>query len=173
MDPQKVFIYPHPVLLEKCKEFPKDQDPKEIVEKLQATLSNISTGVGLAAPQIGIPYRIFLGPENKVFINPEIQLKGSTDMGTEGCLSIPGIYAKVERNRKVKVKWFDENWEEHEQQFRGFEGVIVQHEFDHIDGINFVDKLNEVELAKVIRPLNDLKKGLINTPKYEFQLKED
>jgi len=173
MEPQKVYIYPHPVLLKKCEEFPKDQDPTDIVEKLKATLANIPSGVGLAAPQIGISYRIFLGPNHRVFINPEIQLKGDTKVGGESCLSVPGATIPVERHMKVKVTWFDENWVEHKEVFRKFEGIIIQHEFDHIEGKTFFERLSKEEYENLSEFFENLKKGEVIHNRYPMQFYEE
>jgi len=112
-------------------------------------------GVGLAAPQIGVPLRIFLiHPTPKspvtVFINPEIikysqrKIKPNSKDGVyEGCLSIPHHYAPLERSSSVTVKYLDTNFKSHQKSFSGFAAHIVQHEIDHLNGILFIDRVLE------------------------------
>ena len=137
-----------------------DQELREVVADMIATCNNTPTGVGLAAPQIGIMSRIFIGVDSKVFINPEIiKLKGATRSHREGCLSIPDVYGLVFRPQKVKLKWIDIDKEEHIQLFTGFESRVIQHEMDHLDGINFPEKMKPHELKKIEKELNKIQSG--------------
>ena len=108
-----------------------------------------ANGVGLAAPQVGILKRIFVvdvGDEegnNKpfVFINPEILERDGVQVGFEGCLSVPGKSGKVARAEKVRVKAFNQDMEEFEMEAEGFLARAIQHEFDHLNGVVYVDKV--------------------------------
>ena len=108
-----------------------------------------ANGVGLAAPQVGVLKKIFVvdvgdSEENKqpfVFINPEIIDREGVQVGFEGCLSVPGKSGKVARAEKVRVKAFNENMEEFELEASGFLARAIQHEYDHLNGVVYVDKV--------------------------------
>lgn len=162
----KMVVTPAPSLLEKATVVEKFDKKlhlilKEMRETLDATRDPV--GVGLAAPQVGIPKRIFLAkPKDDTpataFINPEIiQLaseqaiphfensakieahkpKSSKRKLLEGCLSIPNIWGNVSRAKKVKITWQDETGKKHNKIFTGFAAIIIQHEMDHLNGILF------------------------------------
>jgi peptide deformylase len=113
-------------------------------------------GVGLAAPQVGMPYRMFVAVigeveeelEDRVFINPVILDRDGFDVLEEGCLSFPNLYGLVERATWIKVKYQDESFKEHTEEFSGFSARVVQHETDHLDGILLNDRA--VELYTVV-----------------------
>src|SRR5690606_20512489 len=111
-------------------------------------------GLGLAAPQIGVLQRIVVVGfdrsdrypelqgkiEKQVLINPEIEVLDGEKKGFwEGCLSVPDMRGFVERTRKIRMKWYDENEEAHDQIIEGFDAVVYQHECDHLDGVLYVD----------------------------------
>ena len=108
-----------------------------------------ANGVGLAAPQVGILKQIFVvdvgdeegNPVPYVFINPEIIDREGVQVGFEGCLSVPGKSGKVARAEKVKVKAFDKDMNEFELEAEGFLARAIQHEYDHLNGIVYVDKV--------------------------------
>ena len=110
-------------------------------------------GIGLAANQVGLPYRLFImnltgDPEEKdeeiVFINPEILKRKGTTEGEEGCLSFPGMYGQVKRAAKVDIEAFDLNGECFEYSLDELAARAVQHECDHLDGVLFIDRMPEV-----------------------------
>tara|TARA_R110000772_G_scaffold17946_1_gene49786 strand:- start:36308 stop:36850 length:543 start_codon:yes stop_codon:yes gene_type:complete len=150
----------------------------EFVDDLIETLRTTKTGVGIAAPQVGKPIRLFilwadrhLGKEPQVFINPEIvTFKGSKKMGQEGCLSVPGVYARVERFQKVRIKYLDKDWQPQEKLIKGFESVVIQHEYDHLNGLEFFDHLSSKEFEKIKRKLDELEDGNIPKLEYEYAL---
>lgn len=107
----------------------------------------VSDGVGLAAPQIGIQERIIAVQERDkigVYANPEI-IKRSPAMqiGEEGCLSVPGVFGTVERNKRITVRAYDRHGRKVELELSNFPAVIFQHEIDHLDGVLFIDKVKE------------------------------
>lgn len=159
-------VTPNPILLKKAEAVTKfDKKLKEVIHEMKQTLDATSdpVGVGLAAPQIGISKQIFLvkpaedGP-TEVFINPRIieesanktvpeftnskkveakKPKKSKKKLLEGCLSIPNIWGNVARKKEVKLSWQDIEGGKHEKKFTGFPAVIVQHEYDHLNGVLF------------------------------------
>ncbi len=108
-----------------------------------------ANGVGLAAPQVGILKKIFVvdvgdeegNPVPYIFINPEIIDREGVQVGFEGCLSVPGKSGKVARAEKVKVKAFDKDMNEFELEAEGFLARAIQHEYDHLNGVVYVDKV--------------------------------
>jgi peptide deformylase len=129
-------------------------------------------GVGLAAPQVGVSERIFITDhaqrddkdkhDRRAFINPRIENGRGEETYEEGCLSFPGIYAKVTRWNNFDIVYQDEHGAEHRQSFDvnagDFLGVVFQHELDHLDGKVFVDYLTPAQLILVRRALRDLEK---------------
>ena len=145
-----------------------------------------SQGVGLAAPQIGKALRLFIvdaspfaedeEPKNeeeaknlealknfkKVFINPIIEdEEGKTWAFAEGCLSIPNIREDVNRKSIVTISYFDENWEYKEEKIGGIAARVVQHEYDHVEGVLFTDYLNPLKKRLLKRKLEDIAKGKV------------
>jgi peptide deformylase len=108
-----------------------------------------ANGVGIAAPQVGVSERIIvIAPERKpiVLVNPTIVEKSGSQIGEEGCLSIPGLYGDVERFLSVTVEAYDIKGRPVDYDMEGYAAVIVQHEIDHLDGILFIDKVDEKTL---------------------------
>jgi peptide deformylase len=132
-----------------------------------------SDGVGLAAPQIGKSVRIFvidgapmaeddpsLADFKKVFVNPEIlEESGEKWPFAEGCLSLPNLREEVERPEKVRIRYFDENFTEHIEEYDGIKARIIQHEYDHLQGILFIDKISPLKRKLIKGKLNDIAKG--------------
>jgi peptide deformylase len=156
----------------------------ELIENMFETMYNAS-GVGLAAPQIGLPIRLFIidaspfaepdddgnvdemakGLENfkKVFINAEIINEEGEEWGfEEGCLSIPKIREEVFREEKIRMTYYDENWNFHDEEFDGFAARIIQHEYDHIDGVLFTDHLKPLRKRLIQRKLKDISMGKVD-----------
>ena len=105
----------------------------------------------------------------QIIINPEIiQLKGARRKDFETCLSVPGIRARVERWQKVKIKYYDLNFCEYVELFKNFEARVVQHELDHLDGIEFYDRISKDELKKIIGSIEKLRRGEI--PKLDYKI---
>lgn len=130
-----------------------DINLKKIVKDMFDTLNDSGNGIGLAAPQVGVKKRIVivdLKENNKsspvIFINPVI-IKESRErlVNEEGCLSIPGYYAEVERAKEVDVEWYDLEGEKVTKTFSGLFSICIQHEIDHLDGILFIDYLSRLK----------------------------
>ena len=178
-----ITVYGDPLLRKKAKPVEKNDDElKEIIENMWETMY-YSDGVGLAAPQVGKSIRIFLidassgadeEPElkdfKKVFINPEIvETSGDNWVMNEGCLSLPEIREDVTRPDEVRIKYLDENFEEHEEVFKGFAGRIIQHEYDHLEGVLFVDYLSPLRKRLLKGKLNNIARGKV-TPHYRIKV---
>ncbi len=167
----KVVQYPHPVLKMVCKPLRKvDAELKAMILEMFPLMYE-TKGVGLAANQVGLPYRFFImnptGDEKQkdkeyVFINPEIQLgAGKPEEDEEGCLSFPKIYAKVRRAPKVTISGYNLDGEPVKITFKGFAARIVQHEYDHLNGICFVNRLSESEEDYVIDDVEALSRKFV------------
>jgi peptide deformylase len=168
-NPLRLVQYPDPVLRQPCTEVTTfDQELQAFVERMWLAMDEWK-GVGLAAPQVGVSKRIFVtnhraiedaGPDRRVWINPALELAGPRNDYEEGCLSIPGVYGKVERPSQVRIRWQDLEGTEHSTILdNDFLAVVVQHEFDHIQGILFLDHLPPTHLAMVRRRLKELEKA--------------
>ncbi|MFH1725613.1 MAG: peptide deformylase [Elusimicrobiota bacterium] len=156
-----------PVLKKRCEPLDYAGIKKDLPKLLKNMWETMyaANGVGLAAPQIGLSLRlsvIDVKPEGEsaplVLINPEIVSHEGTMLEEEGCLSVPGLYAKVKRYGKVRVRALDENGEPWERTGTGLLARAFQHEVDHLDGKLFVDHLGLVEKLRVAAILKDLKK---------------
>jgi peptide deformylase len=149
----KLRIYGDPVLREKSTPVEKfDEDLKETIKKMAELMYKVK-GLGLAANQVGIPKRFFImdikqkegTPELEVYINPEIlNAEGYTEY-EEGCLSIPGYYAKVERYAKLYIRAYDLEGKPFEKELTGLQAIAFQHEYDHIEGILIVDRISPLK----------------------------
>ena len=168
-----IFAYGQPVLKKKAKAIEEnDEALKALIENMWETMYNAS-GVGLAAPQIGKSIRLFLvdtiqtmeeGKEEQgikqAFINAEIlEEEGNSWPYEEGCLSIPDIRADVERLSKIKIKFLDTDFKEHIKEFDGINARVIQHEYDHIEGILFTEYLKPLKKRLIKRRLEAIRKG--------------
>lgn len=172
-----IYIYGHPVL----RKVAQDIDPenysnlKELIENMFETMYR-ADGIGLAAPQVGLEDRVFVvdlsaladekHPEfkdfKKAFINAHIiEWGGEIESAEEGCLSIPGIHEKVEREGEIRIQYLDENLQPHDETFSGFKARVIQHEYDHIDGILFIDKISPLRKRMVKGKLANMEKGKV------------
>ncbi len=168
-------MYGDPVLRKRAKDIPKGTDVKQLVADMFETME-AANGIGLAAPQIGKSVRVFVvdgtsldeepGMEEfrKAFINAEVISElGSSWEFEEGCLSIPNIREKITRKEKLRIKYYDEDWNLHEDEFDGMQARIVQHEYDHIEGKLFVDYLTPLKKRLLKGKLADISKGKVET----------
>ncbi|EFK55820.1 peptide deformylase [Sphingobacterium spiritivorum] len=187
-----IVAYGDPVLRKKTIEIDEDYpEIKELIANMYDTMY-AAHGVGLAAPQIGLPIRVFvidaspfaedddedksLKDFKKVFINPIIVEETGEKWGfNEGCLSIPDINEEVFRPANVVINYLDENFEEHEIELSGLAARIVQHEYDHLEGKLFTDKLGPLKKAMLKGKLDAISKGLIRVGykmKFPFEKKK-
>ena len=170
-----ITAYGHPVLRQETIEI-EEKDPKvaEIISNMFETMYH-ADGVGLAAPQVNLPIRMFVMDATpledeieefkdfkKVFINPYITEESGEDWSfNEGCLSIPGIREDVKRPDMIKIEYYDENWVFHEETYNGIPARIIQHEYDHLDGILFTDRLPALKKRILKSRLNSITKGQV------------
>ena len=175
-----VVAYGDAVLKKKAKNItPEYPNFSDLLENMWETMYG-AHGVGLAAPQIGLPIRIFLvdttpfaddesyseeeqeklASFKKVFINAEIiEEEGEEWAFSEGCLSIPGINEDVFRKPTVTIKYQDENFKEYTETYDGLIARVIQHEYDHIEGILFTDKLSSLKKRLIKGKLTNISKG--------------
>ncbi len=134
------------ILRMKCKEVTEFNSRLAVLLDDMKETMIAEDGVGLAAPQIGVLRRVaVISPNGKdfyEFVNPVIVKAEGKQKCNEGCLSVPGIRGKVERPKKIEVRYFDRHGDEYIMQAEGFLANICCHEFDHLDGILFIDKMN-------------------------------
>ena len=178
-----ILAYGHPTLRKVAKDISPDYPglQKLIDEMFEAMYE--SSGVGLAAPQIGKSIRLFvidaepfaeLDEElsnadkaqlkgQRVFINAEILEESGKEWAfTEGCLSIPGINEDVMRQEKIKIKYLDREFNEHIEEIDGILARVIQHEYDHLEGILFTDHLSSLKKRLLKRKLENISKGKVN-----------
>lgn len=168
-----IVAYGNPILKKRAEDIEKGSiDVKQLAEDMFETMHN-AQGIGLAAPQIGKSIRMFVidgapleeeGMEDfkKVFINPTILEEFDDEWPfEEGCLSIPGIRENVSRNAKLRIRYLDENWNEHEDEYDGMKARIIQHEYDHIEGVLFLDHLSPFKKRLLKARLTNISKGKV------------
>ena len=170
-----IIAFGTPVLKNKTKNIDKDYEGlSELIKNMFDTMYEAS-GVGLAAPQIGKSIRLFIvdaspfeedDPKLKdfqqVFVNPEIiEEVGEEWSFNEGCLSIPHIREDVKRKPKIRIRYKDEHFNTFEEEFEGIAARIIQHEYDHLEGVLFTDYLSPLKKRLLKRKLNDISKGNI------------
>lgn len=171
-----IVAYGDPVLRKKTTDLPLDLPRlSNIIEDMFETMYNAS-GVGLAAPQVGLSLRLFVvdaapfADEDKtlkdfkrVFINAHIvDEEGEQWKFNEGCLSIPGIREDINRNPIIHLNYLDENLKPHSETFDGMRARIIQHEYDHIEGILFTDKVSPLKKRLLKGKLSDISIGRVN-----------
>lgn len=166
-----IVAYGDPVLKKVCTPIEKTYpDLQQLISNMFDTMYN-ANGVGLAAPQIGLPIRLFIvdtgGDDDKsrykkVFINAEIlEESGEPWAFNEGCLSIPDVREDVMRQPNIRIKYYDENWEQHEDNVSGMPARVIQHEYDHIEGTLFTDKLGLLRKRMLKSKLDSISKGYV------------
>lgn len=168
-----IYVYGNAVLRKKATDIPNDGsvDVKALATDMFETMY-AAQGVGLAAPQIGLTKRIFvvdgspmdekLEHFKKVFINAQIlEETGEEWIFEEGCLSIPQLRGEVSRKSKIRIRYVDENWQEHEEEYDGIAARIIQHEYDHIEGILFTDHLSPLRKQLLKGKLDKISKGKV------------
>lgn len=171
-----IYLYGHPVLRKQSEAISKDYpNLSELIENMWETMYH-SEGVGLAAPQIGHNIKLVVidgspvaesypecADSKMVLINPEIEIIEDTDAVSrdEGCLSLPGVSEGVKRVEHIRMRWCDENFEQHEQEFSGFISRIIQHEYDHLIGKVYMDHVSPIRKQLNKAKLNNIVKGKV------------
>ncbi|WKW47530.1 peptide deformylase [Myroides sp. JBRI-B21084] len=181
--------YGDPVLRKECEEITKEYPQlNELIKNMYETMDN-AYGVGLAAPQIGLPIRLFvvdtkpfsededLSAEERAFlasfsctfINAKIlNEEGKEWAFNEGCLSIPGVREDVYRKPNITIEYFDENFQKHTKDFTGYAARVIQHEYDHIEGVLFTDKISSLKKKLNAKRLQNIMEGKV-FPDYKMK----
>lgn len=177
-----ILAYGDPVLKRKCEDISADYpNLPELIDNMFETMY-AAHGVGLAAPQIGLSIRLFvidaspfeedderLKDFKKVFINAQIvEETGEKWAFNEGCLSIPDIREDVSRPPTIRIQYVDENWVAHDEKYEGLAARIIQHEYDHIEGKLFTEKLSPLKKAMIKNKLDAIAKGQV---KVDYKMK--
>ncbi len=168
-----IYVYGHPVLRRVAEEIDRDYPGlNTFIADMFETMYN-SDGLGLAAPQVGKSLRLFVidgeplskeHPEMKdfhvAFINPQVvERKGEKVPMSEGCLSLPGLHEEVLRESEIRIQYYDTDWNFHDEVYQGYKARVVLHEYDHLDGILFSDRLSPLRRRLIKGKLNDISKG--------------
>lgn len=172
-----IYLYGHPVLREETEDItPEYPELKKLVEDMFETMYH-SEGVGLAAPQIGKSIAVFVidgsclaedfpecADSKMAIINPQLEIIEDEEplSRSEGCLSLPGLSENVKRTEHIRLTWVDENFQPHEQEFRGFLSRIIQHEFDHLLGEVYTDHISPIRKQLIRKKLAGIAAGRVN-----------
>lgn len=171
-----IFAFGEPILRELSKEINRSfPNLESFIADMWETMYH-TNGVGLAAPQVGVAARMFVidstpmyeedGSEGSgmkgVFINPEILTESGVPWHyEEGCLSIPGIREQVQRRPTLKLTWYNEHFEKQTQEFDSYTARVIQHEFDHLNGVLFIDKISPLKKQLIKGRLGDIQRGVV------------
>lgn len=177
-----IYLYGNQVLRKATQPITPDYPGlNDLIANMFETMSK-ADGVGLAAPQVGLSIRLFvldltpMADENekyadykKTFINPEI-LTFSEDTCTmeEGCLSVPDIHENVSRSNSIRIRYQDEHFVNHEDTFEGYEARVIQHEYDHLEGKVFTDRVSPIRKQLIKSKLVGIAKGK-TVPRYTYR----
>ena len=168
-----MYIFGQPVLRKVAEDIPTDYEGlQDLINNMFETLKN-AEGVGLAAPQVGLPIRVVVvdldcisddEPQFKGFLRTYInghilEESEETDDYEEGCLSLPGIHEKVRRPRSVRIQYLDRDLQPHDEWVDGFVARVIQHEFDHLEGRVFVDHISGLRKQMIKKKLLNMAKG--------------
>lgn len=153
-----IVVYGNPVLRAETHDIDKDYpDLQKLIADMFLTMYR-AEGIGLAAPQIGLSIRLFVIDLNiladekeefkgfkKTFINPRItEFSDETATMEEGCLSLPGINEKVKRSKKIRIQYYDEEFQLHDEEYEDYKARVIQHEYDHLEGHVFTDHISPI-----------------------------
>ena len=183
-----IIAYGDPVLKKRAQDIKQgDESLPQLVQDMFDTMYN-AHGVGLAAPQIGKSLRLFVvdaaplmnkeeGDDyqfKKVFINAQmLEETGEEWPYEEGCLSIPGIRSDVLRQPQIKIHYWDENWIEHTDEYEGMAARVIQHEYDHIEGILYLDHISAIKRRLLKGKLLNISKGEVDVDyRMKFPIKK-
>ncbi len=145
---------------------PIEEINEEIVQLANDMIASLNPkeGIGLAGPQVGVMKRIFIvhveGDEPRVFINPSIIGTSQDEVFyEEGCLSIPGVWADIKRPSVIQVQAWNEKGKPFRVEAKGIMARVIQHEYDHLEGILFVDRLSEVKRSKILTKYEKIRRA--------------
>lgn len=170
-----IVAYGDPVLKKVAEDITEDYpELNGLIENMFESMYS-ANGVGLAAPQVGLAIRLFIVDASpfeedepqlkdfkKIFINATIEDEtGKKWSFNEGCLSIPDIREDVNRHAEIKISYYDENWNFHENTFNGMAARVIQHEYDHIEGKLFTDRINPLRKTMLKGKLDAITKGVV------------
>ncbi len=170
-----ITAYGHPTLRKVAREITRDYpDLQQLIKDMYETMY-ATHGVGLAAPQVNLSIRLMVMDATpyaeedpaalnfkRVLINPKIVEESGEDWNfNEGCLSIPDIREDVMRKPRIRIQYYDEHWNYYDEVYEGVMGRIIQHEYDHLEGILFVDRVSSIRKMLLKRRLADISKGEI------------
>jgi len=172
-----IYVIGHPVLRKKTELIDKNSpELQKFIDDMFETMA-VSDGVGLAAPQVGKSIRLFVVDASpiakddeelknfkRVFINPKIVEKSvETVLWEEGCLSIPGIHENVKRYTRLVMEYYDRDFNFVSEVLDGFKAIVVQHEYDHLDGVLFTDKISPIRKKFLKNRILNITKGKVAT----------
>ena len=169
-----IIVYGDAVLRKRATDIKEGTDLTDLIKDMYETM-HAAHGIGLAAPQIGKSIRLFvvdgttlddeptLVDFKRIFVNPTILDETGDEWDfEEGCLSIPNIREDIARPEKVRIKYFDENWKAHEEEFDGMKARIIQHEYDHLEGKLFIDYLTSLKKRMIKSKLGNISRGIVD-----------
>jgi peptide deformylase len=146
-----IYVYGHPVLRKVAQDIDRNYPELEkFIADMFETMYK-SDGLGLAAPQVGRSVRLFV-------IDGEPLAEDHPEMN-EGCLSLPGLHEEIDRESEIRIQYYDPQWNFHDEVYNGYKARVVLHEYDHLDGILFTDRLSPLRRRLVKGKLNDISRG--------------
>ena len=171
-----IVAYGNPILKKEAEDLAEGSDVSQLLQDMFATMDH-ANGVGLAAPQINQGIRLFVIDSTlmldekdtekgirRAFINPILLDEYGDAFGfEEGCLSIPELRAEIIRPEKLTLEYYDENWNLKEEEFSGLTARVIQHEYDHLEGILFIDYLKGLKKRMIQSKLIEISKGKVAT----------
>ncbi|MCB0395799.1 MAG: peptide deformylase [Flavobacteriales bacterium] len=177
-----IVAYGDPVLKKRAEDIEADSENLQVLIRDMWDTMYDAAGVGLAAPQVGRSVRLFmvdaspfeeddasLADFKKIFINPQIiEESGNPWKFNEGCLSIPTIREDVERQPVVRIAYLDEEFNQQEETFEGIAARIIQHEYDHLEGVLFTDRISPLKRKLLKRKLTEISRGNVDV-KYKMK----
>lgn len=171
-----VYLYGHPVLRREAEDIDKDYpDLKKLISDMFETMYK-TEGIGIAAPQVGKSIAVIVidasplaedfpecADSKMVLINPTLDVieDEAPVSRSEGCLSLPGLSENVKRHEHVMLNWLDEDFVEHEQEFKGFMARVIQHEFDHLLGTVYTDHISPIRKQMIRNKLHNMERGKV------------
>ena len=171
-----IVVYDHPILRKVAEDVTKDHiGLQQLIKDLFETMYK-ADGIGLAAPQIGKSERVFvidgspvaedepaMANFKKTFINAHIiEKSGETALMQESCLSIPNLKEEVKRESHIRIIYYDQDWVFHDETYDGYVARVIQHEYDHLDGIMFIDRVSPLRKRLIKGKLTSISKGMFD-----------